>query len=130
AAVGALRSSRSSSRRRTSPFDLFSSTAPLPLRGDTARVTSVTRAVFTPERRSCCKGVSNLFPPGNNQKPQDNNGRLPSYSVERLVPMSSRKTLVVAGHGMVGHRFVQAAIERGLTERYDIVIAGEESRAA
>jgi len=44
--------------------------------------------------------------------------------------MSSRKTLVVAGHGMVGHRFVQAAIERGLTERYDIVIAGEESRAA
>ena len=27
-----------------------------------------------------------------------------------------RKTLVVVGHGMVGHRFVQAAIERGLTE--------------
>ena len=27
-----------------------------------------------------------------------------------------RKTLVVVGHGMVGHRFVQAAVERGLTE--------------
>ncbi|MDP2775337.1 MAG: FAD-dependent oxidoreductase, partial [Nocardioides sp.] len=42
----------------------------------------------------------------------------------------TRKTLVVAGHGMVGHRFVQAAIERGLTETYDVVVVGEESRAA
>jgi nitrite reductase (NADH) large subunit len=41
-----------------------------------------------------------------------------------------RKTLVVAGHGMVGHRFVQAAIERGLTETYDVVVVGEERRAA
>jgi nitrite reductase (NADH) large subunit len=41
-----------------------------------------------------------------------------------------RKTLVVAGHGMVGHRFVQAAVERGLTERYDIVVVGEEPRPA
>ncbi len=41
-----------------------------------------------------------------------------------------RKTLVVAGHGMVGHRFVQAAIERGLTETHDIVVVGEESRPA
>ena len=44
--------------------------------------------------------------------------------------MSQRKTLVVAGHGMVGHRFVQAASERGLTERYDIVVVGEEPRPA
>ncbi len=41
-----------------------------------------------------------------------------------------RKTLVVAGHGMVGHRFVQAAIERGLTETHDLVVVGEESRPA
>jgi len=41
-----------------------------------------------------------------------------------------RKTLVVAGHGMVGHRFVQAAIERGLTETYDLVVVGEEPRPA
>ena len=41
-----------------------------------------------------------------------------------------RKQLVVVGHGMVGHRFVQAAIERGLTETYDIVVLGEEPRAA
>ena len=27
--------------------------------------------------------------------------------------MTRRKRLVVVGHGMVGHRFVQAAIERG-----------------
>ena len=35
-----------------------------------------------------------------------------------------RKTLVVVGHGMVGHRFVQAAVERGLTETYDVVVVG------
>ncbi|ABL79896.1 MULTISPECIES: nitrite reductase large subunit NirB [unclassified Nocardioides] len=41
-----------------------------------------------------------------------------------------RRTLLVAGHGMVGHRFVQAAIERGLTETHDIVVVGEERRPA
>ena len=41
-----------------------------------------------------------------------------------------RKTLVVAGHGMVGHRFVQAAVERGLTETYDVLVVGEEPRVA
>ena len=41
-----------------------------------------------------------------------------------------RQTLVLIGHGMVGHRFVQAAIERGLTERWDVVVFGEEPRAA
>jgi nitrite reductase (NADH) large subunit len=42
----------------------------------------------------------------------------------------TRSTLVVAGHGMVAHRFVQAAIERGLTERFDVVVVGEEPRPA
>ena len=41
-----------------------------------------------------------------------------------------RKRLVVVGHGMVGHRFVQAAVERGLSETYDIVVLGAESRPA
>ena len=41
-----------------------------------------------------------------------------------------RKKLVVVGHGMVGHRFVQAAIERGLTETHDVVVVGEEPRPA
>jgi nitrite reductase (NADH) large subunit len=41
-----------------------------------------------------------------------------------------RRTLVVVGHGMVGHRFVQAAVERGLTETYDIVVVGAEARPA
>lgn len=41
-----------------------------------------------------------------------------------------RRRLVVAGHGMVGHRFVQAAVERGLTETYDVVVVGEEPRPA
>ena len=41
-----------------------------------------------------------------------------------------RRTLVVVGHGMVGHRFVQAAIERGLTETHDLVVIGEEALPA
>ena len=41
-----------------------------------------------------------------------------------------RPSLVVVGHGMVGHRFVQAAIEGGLTETHDIVVLGEEPRPA
>jgi nitrite reductase (NADH) large subunit len=41
-----------------------------------------------------------------------------------------RQTLVLIGHGMVGHRFVQAAIERGLSERWDVVVFAEEPRAA
>jgi nitrite reductase (NADH) large subunit len=40
-----------------------------------------------------------------------------------------RQTLVLIGNGMVGHRFVQAAIERGLTERWDVVVFGQEPRA-
>ena len=44
--------------------------------------------------------------------------------------MSKRQRIVVIGHGMVGHRFAQAAVERGLTETHDVVIFGEEPRAA
>ena len=44
--------------------------------------------------------------------------------------MTKRKRIVVVGHGMVGHRFAQAAVERGLTETHDVVIFGEEPRAA
>jgi nitrite reductase (NADH) large subunit len=41
-----------------------------------------------------------------------------------------RQTLVLIGRGMVGHRLVQAAIERELTERWDVVVFAEEPRAA
>ncbi|MCH1867776.1 nitrite reductase large subunit NirB [Nocardioides sp. CFH 31398] len=41
-----------------------------------------------------------------------------------------RPRLVVVGHGMVGHRLVQAAIERGLTETHDVVVIGDETHAA
>jgi nitrite reductase (NADH) large subunit len=38
----------------------------------------------------------------------------------------TRKTLVVVGHGMVGHRLVELALERGLTDEWDVVVhAGE-----
>jgi nitrite reductase (NADH) large subunit len=42
----------------------------------------------------------------------------------------SRPRLVVVGNGMVGHRFVGAATERGLAEQYEIVVIGEEPRLA
>ncbi|WP_245541708.1 nitrite reductase large subunit NirB [Sporichthya polymorpha] len=41
-----------------------------------------------------------------------------------------RRSLVVLGHGMVGHKFVTAAIDRGLTADYEITVLGEESRPA
>ena len=52
------------------------------------------------------------------------------HAIPSVAVMSSRHTIVVVGHGMVGHRFVQAAIERGLTKTHDIVVLGEEPRAA
>jgi nitrite reductase (NADH) large subunit len=47
----------------------------------------------------------------------------------RLVRMD-RPVLVVVGNGMVGHRFVEAAVERGLHESHRIVVLGEERRPA
>jgi nitrite reductase (NADH) large subunit len=38
--------------------------------------------------------------------------------------------LVVVGNGMVGHRFVQAAAERGLQQQYELVVISEEARLA
>jgi nitrite reductase (NADH) large subunit len=41
-----------------------------------------------------------------------------------------RKTLVVVGHGMVGHKVVEVAVGRGLTEEWDVVVHAEEPRPA
>ena len=41
-----------------------------------------------------------------------------------------RKTLVVAGHGMVGHRLVEIALDRGLTAEWDVVVLAEEDLPA
>ncbi|MGQ0623609.1 MAG: nitrite reductase large subunit NirB [Sporichthyaceae bacterium] len=42
----------------------------------------------------------------------------------------SRRSLVVLGHGMVGHKFVTAALDRGLSAHWDITVLGEEPRPA
>jgi nitrite reductase (NADH) large subunit len=42
----------------------------------------------------------------------------------------SRPRIVVAGNGMVGHRFLEAAVDRGLHEGHEIVVLGEERHAA
>lgn len=44
--------------------------------------------------------------------------------------MSDRPTILVIGNGMVGHRFVEAAIERGLAKSHRIVVVGEERHRA
>ncbi|WP_210441361.1 nitrite reductase large subunit NirB [Nocardioides xinjiangensis] len=44
--------------------------------------------------------------------------------------MRERQRIVVVGHGMVGHRFAQAAVDRGLTKTHEVLIFGEEPRAA
>jgi nitrite reductase (NADH) large subunit len=43
---------------------------------------------------------------------------------------SGRKTLVVAGHGMVGHKLLEELVERGATAEWDIVVFCEERRLA
>jgi nitrite reductase (NADH) large subunit len=42
----------------------------------------------------------------------------------------ARRTLVVAGNGMVGHKLVETLVERGATAEWDIVVFGEEPRPA
>ncbi|MCU1693458.1 MAG: nitrite reductase [Frankiales bacterium] len=42
----------------------------------------------------------------------------------------TRRTLVVVGHGMVGHRLVESAVARGLLEEWDVVVHAEEDRPA
>ncbi len=37
-----------------------------------------------------------------------------------------RRTLVVVGHGMVGHKVVEVAVARGLTAEWDLVVHAEE----
>jgi nitrite reductase (NADH) large subunit len=39
----------------------------------------------------------------------------------------TRRTLVVVGHGMVGHRLVELAVERGLVEEWDVVVHAAET---
>src|SRR3954468_2320440 len=39
-------------------------------------------------------------------------------------------TVLVVGNGMVGHRFVEAAVERGLLATHRLVVIGEEPRRA
>ena len=41
-----------------------------------------------------------------------------------------RPVLLVVGNGMVGHHFLEAAVERGLHEDHEIVVVGEERRRA
>ncbi len=42
----------------------------------------------------------------------------------------TRRTLVVVGNGMVGHKLVETLVERGATAEWDIVTFCEESRVA
>ena len=42
----------------------------------------------------------------------------------------TRRTLVVVGHGMVGHRLVELAVQSGLGEHWDVVVLAGESMPA
>ena len=41
-----------------------------------------------------------------------------------------RRTLAVAGNGMVGHKLVETLVQRGATAEWDIHVFGEEARHA
>jgi nitrite reductase (NADH) large subunit len=44
--------------------------------------------------------------------------------------LDSRPRLVVVGNGMVGHRFVEAAAERGVLQQFSTLVVSEETRLA
>ncbi|MGK9174314.1 nitrite reductase large subunit NirB [Yokenella regensburgei] len=46
------------------------------------------------------------------------------------IPMMTKPTLVVVGHGMVGHHFLEQCVSRDLHHRYHIVVFGAEQYAA
>ena len=43
---------------------------------------------------------------------------------------SQRRTIVVAGNGMVGHKLVETLVQRGATAEWDVHVFGEEARPA
>src|SRR2546421_4164583 len=47
-----------------------------------------------------------------------------------ITGVEGRRTLVVAGHGMVGHKLLEVLVERGATAEWDIVTFCEEGRLA
>jgi len=50
--------------------------------------------------------------------------------MSRNIPTAASKTLVVVGHGMVGHRLVEAMRGRDTSGGWRIVVFGAESRPA
>ena len=46
------------------------------------------------------------------------------------VPLDAKPNLVVIGNGMVGHHFIEKAIEQGLHEQFEINVFAEEDRPA
>src|SRR3954454_3854611 len=44
--------------------------------------------------------------------------------------MTERRTIVVAGNGMVGHKLVETLVQRGATAEWDVHVFGEELRHA
>jgi nitrite reductase (NADH) large subunit len=50
--------------------------------------------------------------------------------VRRAPPAPPRKRLVVVGHGMVAHRFVETLLEHRGADRYEVIVLGAEPRPA
>jgi nitrite reductase (NADH) large subunit len=49
---------------------------------------------------------------------------------EAMTELTTKQTLVVVGHGMVGHHFLEQAVQLELHLRYHIVVFGDERQAA
>src|SRR5260370_36264212 len=48
----------------------------------------------------------------------------------RAGSQTSKPSLVVVGHGMVGHRLLQRIVDQGLTRKFEVTLFGEEPRPA
>ncbi len=68
-------------------------------------------------------------PDGGNAKTSDDKKIQLPQQVTRSKTMS-KPVLVVAGHGMVGHHFLQQLVERNLHQQYQVIVFAEESTPA
>src|SRR6266404_1293161 len=48
----------------------------------------------------------------------------------RASTQANKSSLVVVGHGMVGHRLLERIVDQGLTRKFDVTLFGEEPRPA
>lgn len=86
-------------------------------------VTASIPTLFTPEGKIQVTPEGEIHARSNDQKIQ-----LPRQVIRSKA--MSKPVLVLAGHGMVGHHFLQQLVERNLHQQYQVIVFAEEAAPA